>query len=384
MRKSYKSLKELVASIVNMGWMPVDAILVRETPTAPRPLRRGRGERAHHRAARDPARDHERAAQPAAEGAGRQGRRSGARFQGDGRARDSDGGGHRGHRGAGGAARQAPHGRRARAHAAAAAGRAAHQPRAAVEVARPRTSTSTRSTASSSTRPTEPEGEAAPGGGGAAAPDGRHGERLNSWKVRKGHPEPPCPYSRFRAAFEDRLPEGEALRRRGPELLHSTSSRPGYAREQFGLDDAALWLEEREAEEVLFRWAFQQAAHRGRREPQRLPRGRGHPHLEHDRALRRPPPDALLAAAGRAPAGQGAPRLRRWTSTGARTARTARRSRPCWRWWTRCARWRSTQLVAAQRDEIETRGGRAADDRQGVPGDAGRARRSGPPKRKRA
>src|SRR5512134_3627275 len=35
MRKSYKALKELVASIVNMGWMPVDAILVWETPGSP-------------------------------------------------------------------------------------------------------------------------------------------------------------------------------------------------------------------------------------------------------------------------------------------------------------------------------------------------------------
>src|SRR4030095_9480131 len=35
MRKSYKALKDLVASIVNMGWMPVDAILVWETPGAP-------------------------------------------------------------------------------------------------------------------------------------------------------------------------------------------------------------------------------------------------------------------------------------------------------------------------------------------------------------
>src|SRR5688500_2105956 len=35
MRKSYKALKDLMASIVNVGWMPVDAILVWEVPQAP-------------------------------------------------------------------------------------------------------------------------------------------------------------------------------------------------------------------------------------------------------------------------------------------------------------------------------------------------------------
>ena len=35
MRKTYKALKELMGSIVNVGWMPVDAILVWEVPQAP-------------------------------------------------------------------------------------------------------------------------------------------------------------------------------------------------------------------------------------------------------------------------------------------------------------------------------------------------------------
>lgn len=76
---------------------------------------------------------------------------------------------------------------------------------------------------------------------------------LNSWKVRKAI-QAAVSFSRFRAAFEDRLPKGERFDDADQNYFLYLFE-PGYAREQFGLSDSALWLE-REAEEVLFRWAF--------------------------------------------------------------------------------------------------------------------------------
>lgn len=76
---------------------------------------------------------------------------------------------------------------------------------------------------------------------------------LNSWKVRKAI-QAAVSFSRFRAAFEDRLPKGEKFDDADQNYFLYLFE-PGYAREQFGLDDSSLWLE-REAEEVLFRWAF--------------------------------------------------------------------------------------------------------------------------------
>jgi hypothetical protein len=76
---------------------------------------------------------------------------------------------------------------------------------------------------------------------------------LNSWKVRKAI-QAAVSFSRFRAAFEDRLPKGERFDD-ADQSYFLYLFEPGYAREQFGLSDSVLWLE-REAEEVLFRWAF--------------------------------------------------------------------------------------------------------------------------------
>ena len=81
---------------------------------------------------------------------------------------------------------------------------------------------------------------------------------LNSWKVRKAI-QAAVSFSRFRAAFEDRLPKGEKFDDADQNYFLYLFE-PGYARDQFGLDDSSLWLE-REAEEVLFRWAFAKPRH---------------------------------------------------------------------------------------------------------------------------
>ena len=90
-------------------------------------------------------------------------------------------------------------------------------------------------------------------------------------------------------------------------------------------------------------------AARGRgREPQRLPRGGGRAAVEHGRALRRQARHALSRRLDvRHPERRA--RSRRWTSTGARTGPSARRSRRCSPSWSRCARWRSTRSSPRRR-----------------------------------
>jgi len=76
---------------------------------------------------------------------------------------------------------------------------------------------------------------------------------LNSWKVRKSI-QAAVAFARFRAVYEDRLPKGERFQETDQNYFLYLFE-PGYAREQFGLTDADLWLT-REGEEVLFSWAF--------------------------------------------------------------------------------------------------------------------------------
>lgn len=76
---------------------------------------------------------------------------------------------------------------------------------------------------------------------------------VNSWRVRRAV-QGVMSFTRFKAAFEDRLPEGERFTDWDQNyFLHLFE--PGYARDQFGLRDEDLWLE-RDMEEVLFLWAF--------------------------------------------------------------------------------------------------------------------------------
>ena len=368
MRKSYKALKELVASIVNMGWMPVDAILVWEMPAVARALRGGRGQRAHDRAARHPAGARARA-HPAAEGARRQDHRS-RLHQGDGRSRRPPGGGDRGHGGAGGAPGGGAHGGGAGAHAAAPAGRAPHQPRAAVEAAGDEL-LHLLALPPALPRDLRARGEAA-ARGGAAARDGRHGEP----QLLEGAQgiQAACRFSRFRAAFEDRLPKGERFDETDQNYFLYLFE-PGYARDQFGLSDSACgWSARRRRCCSAGRSASRARARARTATCFRAPRtsAPGTRSRATTTGTRRTSRAGSTCAVPTRPA-----RSPRWTWTGARTARTARRSRRCWRWWRRCARWRSTRCVAAK-DEIRPAMDELLAHRQGVPGDARRARRPGP------
>lgn len=76
---------------------------------------------------------------------------------------------------------------------------------------------------------------------------------VNSWRVRRAV-QGVVAFTRFRATFEDRLPDGERFADQDQNFFMYLFE-PGYARDQFGLRDEDLWLE-REMEEVLFRWAF--------------------------------------------------------------------------------------------------------------------------------
>jgi hypothetical protein len=76
---------------------------------------------------------------------------------------------------------------------------------------------------------------------------------LHSFKVRRAV-QAVVAFNRFRAAFDDRLPEGERLGEMDQNYFLYLFE-PGHARDQFGLDDGDLWLD-RDMEEVLFRWAF--------------------------------------------------------------------------------------------------------------------------------
>lgn len=76
---------------------------------------------------------------------------------------------------------------------------------------------------------------------------------LNSWKVRKSI-QAAVAFARFRAVYEDRLPKGERFQDTDQNyFLYLFEA--GHARDQFGLSDSDLWLS-RESEEVLFAWAF--------------------------------------------------------------------------------------------------------------------------------
>lgn len=76
---------------------------------------------------------------------------------------------------------------------------------------------------------------------------------LHSFKVRRAV-QAVVAFNRFRAAYEDRLPEGERLDEVDQNFFLYLFE-PGHAREQFGVDDSDLWLD-RDMEDVLFRWAF--------------------------------------------------------------------------------------------------------------------------------
>jgi hypothetical protein len=76
---------------------------------------------------------------------------------------------------------------------------------------------------------------------------------LHSFKVRRAV-QAVVAFNRFRAAYEDRLPQGEKLGEMDQNYFLYLFE-PGHARDQFGLKDSDLWLD-RDMEEVLFRWAF--------------------------------------------------------------------------------------------------------------------------------
>ncbi|HLA78128.1 MAG TPA: hypothetical protein VJU18_11165 [Vicinamibacteria bacterium] len=61
-------------------------------------------------------------------------------------------------------------------------------------------------------------------------------------------------FNRFKARFEDRLPEGERFRDQDQSYFLAILE-PGYAREQFAFRDADLTLAP-DLEDVLFQWAF--------------------------------------------------------------------------------------------------------------------------------
>jgi hypothetical protein len=83
---------------------------------------------------------------------------------------------------------------------------------------------------------------------------------LHSFKVRRAV-QAVVAFNRFRSAFEDRLPEGERLGEMDQNYFLYLFE-PGHARDQFGLDDSDLWLD-RDMEEVLYRWAFAKPREQG-------------------------------------------------------------------------------------------------------------------------
>jgi hypothetical protein len=83
---------------------------------------------------------------------------------------------------------------------------------------------------------------------------------LNSFKVRRAV-QGVVAFNRFRAAYEDRMPESERLGEMDQNYFLYLFE-PGHAREQFGLKDSDLWMD-RDMEEVLFRWAFSRPREQG-------------------------------------------------------------------------------------------------------------------------
>jgi hypothetical protein len=76
---------------------------------------------------------------------------------------------------------------------------------------------------------------------------------LNAYKVRKAV-QIVLSFNHFRSGFEDRLPKGESFRD-DDQNYFAALLEPGYAREQFRIGHDDLWLSG-DMEEVLFQWGF--------------------------------------------------------------------------------------------------------------------------------
>ena len=76
---------------------------------------------------------------------------------------------------------------------------------------------------------------------------------LSAWKVRRSV-QAVLGFNHFRTQYEDRLPEGEHMSDDDQSYFLALLD-PGHPREEFGYRDDTLWLQP-EKEEVLFRWAF--------------------------------------------------------------------------------------------------------------------------------
>jgi hypothetical protein len=78
---------------------------------------------------------------------------------------------------------------------------------------------------------------------------------LSAWKVRRAV-QAVLGFNHFRTRYEDRLPGGERFGDDDQAWFLALLD-PGHAREEFGYRDDTLWLTP-EKEDVLFRWAFAQ------------------------------------------------------------------------------------------------------------------------------
>jgi hypothetical protein len=76
---------------------------------------------------------------------------------------------------------------------------------------------------------------------------------LSAWKVRRSV-QAVLGFNHFRSQYEDRLPEGERMSDDDQSYFLALLD-PGHPREEFGYRDDTLWLQP-EKEEVLFRWTF--------------------------------------------------------------------------------------------------------------------------------
>lgn len=76
---------------------------------------------------------------------------------------------------------------------------------------------------------------------------------LSAWKVRRSV-QAVLAFNHFRTGYEDRLPKGESFSDDDQSYFLALLD-PGHAREEFGYRDDTLWLQP-EKEEALFRWAF--------------------------------------------------------------------------------------------------------------------------------
>jgi hypothetical protein len=76
---------------------------------------------------------------------------------------------------------------------------------------------------------------------------------LSAWKVRRSV-QAVLAFNHFRTGYEDRLPKGESFSDDDQSYFLALLD-PGHAREEFGYRDDTLWLQP-DKEDVLFRWAF--------------------------------------------------------------------------------------------------------------------------------